>query len=133
MLARADQARPAAKRSCALAFVLAKLLAPPPRPPGTVAINDQLDLLAEFMGVGEKVAAITNSVGAPAWAARRGASVREASCAAPPSPPQGPAQGRAQGAARRPHPAGRRLARPPIPHPAALELLQGLGSSSAAG
>ncbi|KAL4436899.1 hypothetical protein ABPG75_004038 [Micractinium tetrahymenae] len=27
----------------------------------TVAINDQLDLLAEFMGVGEKVAAITNS------------------------------------------------------------------------
>lgn len=29
---------------------------------GTVAKNDQLDLLADFMGVGEQVAAITNSV-----------------------------------------------------------------------
>lgn len=28
-----------------------------------MAVNDQLDLLAEFMGVGEQVAAITNSVG----------------------------------------------------------------------
>lgn len=29
---------------------------------GTVANNDQLDLLAEWMGVGEQVAALTNSV-----------------------------------------------------------------------
>jgi hypothetical protein len=29
---------------------------------GTVAKNDQLDLLAEFMGVGDQVAAITSSV-----------------------------------------------------------------------
>lgn len=31
-------------------------------PAGTLTVNDALDLLAEFMGVGEKVAAITNSV-----------------------------------------------------------------------
>lgn len=35
---------------------------PTAAPAGTVARNDQLDLLAEFMGVGEQVAAITNSV-----------------------------------------------------------------------
>lgn len=29
---------------------------------GTVANNDQLDLLAEWMGVGQQVAALTNSV-----------------------------------------------------------------------
>lgn len=32
---------------------------------GTVAANDQLDLLAEWMGVGEQVAALTNSVRVP--------------------------------------------------------------------
>ena len=29
---------------------------------GTVAINDSLDLLAEFLGVGEAVAKVTNAV-----------------------------------------------------------------------
>lgn len=45
---------------------------------GTVAINDQLDLLAEFMGVGQKVAAITNSVGASCLLQQLAASGRRA-------------------------------------------------------
>lgn len=33
---------------------------------GTVTVNDSLDLLAEFMGVGDQVATVTNKVGTAA-------------------------------------------------------------------
>jgi hypothetical protein len=39
----------------------------PPTHAGTITVNDSLDLLAEFMGVGESVAAVTNKVRALEW------------------------------------------------------------------
>ena len=86
--------------ACAHCLCLFPALTPhslPVCPPGagTLAMNDQLDLLAEFMGVGGDVARVTNHVRPTAWQAHSAQRVaRHSRHASPPTREAGRQAGR---------------------------------------